>query len=524
MNREWWSALPPLPLPHEMQQWDRQAVELGILPEILMENAAAAAFRQLGTLCPRLAGKQIWLLMGSGNNGGDAACLARYLLDAGACPHVFHTRPLDHYRNETAYHLQAARSCGVPFLPVGALTEPSRALPHPDIVVDGLLGTGFSGRLRDDALRLVSFVNELSPRPLILSLDVPSGLDATSGLPCPDAVRADMTVSFAAAKPGLMLPWARPYTGECHVGPIAMPAKVREKGPCSFRLLDSRALALLPAMTAASYKNTYGHILVMGGRPGMCGAGHLAARGALRTGAGLVTVAMPAAGEDQVRMGWPEIMTLPLGDPGNRDWPAQLPDALRQRLHQCRALVIGPGMGRGEDSHAFLAALLKEPGRPACVFDADALMLLAEDPALLAALGPGDILTPHPGEAAALLHCPGGTVQQDRMAALNALCAIVPSAVVLKGAGTLVGQRDCPTGLSPLDVPQLAMGGSGDVLAGCAAALLARLQESPRSAHQAACLAVALHAAAGRILARTHPRRGNVAGELADALPQAMTL
>ena len=469
MNGEWWSALPPLPLPHEMQQWDRQAVELGILPEILMENAAAAAFRQLNALCPRLAEKQVWLLMGSGNNGGDAACLARYLLDAGACPHVFHTRPLEHYRNETAYHLRTARTCGVPFLPVAALTE--TPLPHPDILVDGLLGTGFSGQLRDDARRLVSFVNELSPRPLILSLDVPSGLDATSGLPCPEAVKADMTVSFAAAKPGLMLPWARPYTGECHVGPIAMPAKVREEGPCSFRLLDGHALTLLPAMTAASYKNTYGHILVMGGRPGMCGAGHLAARGALRSGAGLVTAAMPAAGEDQVRMGWPEIMTLPLGDPGNRDWPAQLPDDLRQRLHQCRALVIGPGMGRGKDSHAFLAALLKEPERPACVFDADALMLLAGDPALLAALGPGDILTPHPGEAAALLHCPGSAVQQDRMAALKALCAAVPAAVVLKGAGTLVGQRDCPTGLSPLDVPQLAMGGSGDVLAGCTAAL-----------------------------------------------------
>ena len=107
MNGEWWSALPPLPLPHEMQQWDKQAVELGILPEILMENAAAAAFRQLSALCPRLAGKQVWLLMGSGNNGGDAACLARYLLDAGACPHVFHTRPLEHYRNETAYHLRS---------------------------------------------------------------------------------------------------------------------------------------------------------------------------------------------------------------------------------------------------------------------------------------------------------------------------------------------------------------------------------------------------------------------------------
>ncbi|WP_337509708.1 NAD(P)H-hydrate epimerase, partial [Desulfovibrio sp.] len=145
MNGEWWSALPPLPLPHEMQQWDRQAVELGILPEILMENAAAAAFRQLNALCPRLAEKQVWLLMGSGNNGGDAACLARYLLDAGACPHVFHTRPLEHYRNETAYHLRTARTCGVPFLPVAALTE--TPLPHPDILVDGLLGTGFSGQL-----------------------------------------------------------------------------------------------------------------------------------------------------------------------------------------------------------------------------------------------------------------------------------------------------------------------------------------------------------------------------------------
>ena len=253
-------------------------------------------------------------------------------------------------------------------------------------------------------------------------------------------------------------------------------ARVREEGPCSFRLLDSHALDLLPAMTAACYKNTYGHILIMGGRPGMCGAGHLAARGALRTGAGLVTAAMPAAGEEQVRMGWPEIMTLPLGDTGNRNWPAQIPDDLRRRLHQCRALVIGPGMGRGEDSHAFLAALLKEPGRPACVFDADALMLLAGDPSLLAALGPGDILTPHPGEAAALLHCPGSAVQQDRMAALKALCAAVPAAVVLKGAGTLVGQRDCPTGLSPLDVFTFLLESLDDTA--CLGTLLADMMQS----------------------------------------------
>lgn len=523
MNREWWSALPPLPLPHEMQQWDRQAVALGILPEILMENAAAAAFRALLASSPQLAGKQVWLLMGSGNNGGDAACLARYLRDAGACPTIFHTRPLEQYRNEAAAHLNAARSCGVPFLPVNVLHDPAAALPHPDIVVDGLLGTGFTGQLRDDARQLVAFVNGLSPRPLVLALDVPSGLDASSGLPCPEAVRADLTVSFAAAKPGLMLPWARAYTGRCLVGDIAMPRCVREEGPCSFRLLDRQALCLLPAATAGGYKNTYGHILIVAGRPGMCGAGHLAARAALRAGAGLVTAAMPAASEDQLRMGWPEIMTLPLGDPGNALWPARIPDSLRQRMRQCKALAVGPGMGRGEDSLAFLAALLQEKKRPACVFDADALMLLAAEPSLQRYLGPQDVLTPHPGEAAALLQCSGSAVQQDRTAALQALCAAVPCAVILKGAGTLVGQRGCPTGLSPLDVPQLAMGGSGDVLAGCTAALLARLSASSRAAHQAACLAVALHAAAGQRLASAHPNRGCTAGELADALPHAMT-
>ena len=385
-----------------------------------MENAAAAAFRQLSALCPRLAGKQVWLLMGSGNNGGDAACLACYLRDAGACPHVFHTRPLEHYRNETAYHLQTARACGVPLPAGGRADGDAPRSPPSHILVDGLLGTGFSGQLRDDARRLISFVNGLSPRPLILSLDVPSGLDAASSLPCPDAVRADATVTFAAAKPGLMLPWARPYTGECHVGPIAMPARVREEGPCSFRLLDSHALDLLPAMTAASYKNTYGHILIMGA-PRHVRRRASGGPGALRTGAGL-SAAMPAAGEEQVRMGWPEIMTLPLGDTGNRNWPAQIPDDLRRRLHQCRALVIGPGMGRGEDSHAFLVALLKEPGRPACVFDADALMLLAGDPSLLAAPARGHPDTASRSEAAALLHCPGSAVQQDRMAALKA-CA-----------------------------------------------------------------------------------------------------
>ncbi|MBE6441457.1 MAG: NAD(P)H-hydrate dehydratase [Desulfovibrio desulfuricans] len=516
---------PPLPLPEEMRLWDAGAMSLGLPEELLMENAARAALAVLQTYVPRLAGRRVLLFMGGGNNGGDAACLARLLLDQGAEPLVLHTRPLSACRGACGKHVRTARACGVPFR--RCPSAPAVPAPTPDILVDGLLGTGFRGKLRSDMLTLVRAMNAM-PTPFVLALDIPSGLDGVSGLPSPEAVRATATVSFQAAKPGLLMPDAAPWTGRVHVRDIGIPARTLRAAPCSFHLADGHCLAPLGTVTPGGFKNSYGQVLVIGGAPGFGGAAHLAARAALRSGAGLVTSAAPLSGLADIKNGWAEIMTLPLTGTDAGRWPAALPKALIGLLDRCSALVVGPGMGRGEDAAALLAALLELPRRPPTVFDADALMLLARCPALLSRIDARDVLTPHPGEAAALLGCSVAAVQADRREALTRLCGLCRGTVALKGAGSLVGQANAPTLLCPYDVPQLSVGGSGDVLAGCIGGLLARTARAadgdaaPRAGLLRAGQAVALHALAGRMLGAEWPLRGNTAAALADALPRAL--
>ncbi|WP_308620083.1 NAD(P)H-hydrate dehydratase [uncultured Desulfovibrio sp.] len=540
---EFCRLLSPLPLPEEMRQWDAEAENFGLSTAMLMENAGRVTCDVLLRHRPDVEGAAVWLLMGSGNNGGDAACVARLLADRGARPLLFHARPPDALNGASALHLSMARANGVRVAPLAELPVAMSAClggpwgeEHsataaaaaesgpPHIIVDGLLGTGFSGALRPDAHAAIERVNALSrriPGCFVLAVDIPSGLDAVSGLPSPVAVRAHATVTLAAAKPGLVLPCAQPWVGALHVGDIGIPAAVRDRHPVRQYLLDGHALRDLPEPAPEAYKNSFGHVLVLGGAPGLSGAGHLAGAAALRAGAGLVSVAAPESAIPAIRNGWPELMTLALGDAGAVRWPASLPESLRELLCRCQALAVGPGMGRGDDAAAFLAALLALPDRPPAVLDADALILLSRNRTLLSRLTSADILTPHPGEAAALLAVDTGQIQAQRPAALARLCALSPAAVVLKGAGTLAGQSGRPVFISPYALPTLAMGGSGDVLAGCIAALLAQAGPRRRDALRVAATGVALHAMAGRICARAFPLRGARASELADALPHA---
>lgn len=534
--------LTPLPTPDEIRRWDEESMRLGLPGFTLMENASRSALHVLRTIyaAPNaspsgspngsppnaLRGARVLLFMGGGNNGGDAACLARLLLDEGAHPLLLHIRPLRTSIGAAGQHLRLARACGVPTRLLSDRCRSVTCLPEawrsPHIIVDGLLGTGFRGQLREDMRSLTAFINILeqrTPAPFVLALDVPSGLDSLSGLAHKDSVRASATVSFAAAKPGLMLPEARPFTGQLYVTSIGIPQRVRDAVPPSYRVLDARCAALLPSPTLASYKNAYGHVLVLGGSPGLTGAPHLAALAALRSGAGLVTAAAPAALSAEVKGGLPDIMALPLASPKNdAAWPTTLPENLVHMLPSMVALVVGPGMGRSDAAAAFLRALLAHEQRPPTVLDADALNLLAEHPDMLSLLKATDILTPHPGEAGRLLQQPAAAVQRARQHALHRLMELAPACWILKGAGTLVGQRKAPVLLSPYDVPTLAVGGSGDVLAGCAVALLA----STGNALHAALLAVAAHVRAGFILLEHFPRRGNLASDIAHTLPAAL--
>ena len=531
----------PVPTPEEMALWDAGAINAGIAEETLMESAARAAMDGLRSQARArglaLAGSRVLLVAGRGNNGGDAFCMARHLMDAGAQPALLCTRPLDDLRGAAGHWMEVAIRLGVPAFPA---EDWEKAISFaPDILVDALLGTGFRGALREKEARLVENMNALPCR-LVLAVDVPSGLDARTGRPCPQAVRAHATVTFQAAKPGLLMPWAEAFTGEVMVRPIGMPRDVEKANPPSFRTwlipgqrekdsgapytvehgVSSRMESLFKQPVEAhadgpAHKGAAGRVMVAGGCASYTGAPCLAARAALRAGAGLVSVAGPEPVLGVARLSMPAAVMQPLSDEPVYEWSEALALPLAKAAKGWGALVFGPGLGRSDGAAALVGALLDMPHLPPMVLDADALFALAKKPELLSRLRPCDVLTPHPGEAATLLGISVKEVQKNRFSALEELSRLAPAVWVLKGEGTLIAVPHEPSVISPWQVPQLAVAGSGDVLAGIIGALMAR----GNNPGLAATLGVWLHALSGMSLSRAFPLRGNDPREIADALP-----
>lgn len=531
----------PLPTPEEMARWDRESIaSFGIREEMLMENASREALAVLTEEFGDVAGHAVLLLAGPGNNGGDAFALARHLHDQGAETYVLHTRARKDYKGAAGYHMNLARNVGVPMrkLPKRGwqdiMAEAAMDM-MPDIVVDGLLGTGFQGPLREDFLALVRAVNLLGSEAFVLALDIPSGLDGLTGLPGPEAVLADATVTFEAAKIGLLQPQAAPWTGALHARRIGIPRAVAEAHPPVCSVIAPAILDTLPNPAddhGPAHKGQSGHVLVIGGSTGLTGAPTLAALGALRSGAGLVTVAAPGALCGEIKAGMPDIMTMPLGTTDCNHWTPDLAREIPASLDRFSAVVLGPGLGRDAGAGAFLRAFLsaervrRSPFVP-LVLDADGLYWLSRDESLYAGLTPADICTPHPGEMARLAGTDTASVQAARLDTVQAFARERNVATVLKGPHTLVGSPCLPgcgchlagdVALCPIDAPNLAVAGSGDVLAGCIGSLLGR----GLKARLAACLGVYWHAHAGLTLQTNFPHRGNTASEIAHCLPQTM--
>ena len=525
----------PLPTPEEMRQWDAAASACHAMPPVmLMENASREALHVLASLVSLNENTRILVFMGSGNNGGDGAALARALHNLGCRVLVCDCNKEKPLKSPAKNHVSMARKAGVAFCSFareGGLSLP-QGWQQPDVVIDALAGTGLNGPLRPMALEIVAAMNSFRKSAFILSLDIPSGLCAMRGLPLPVAVAAHATVTFEAGKPGLFLPEARKYTGDVHVRSIGLPLAAKNARPASWQLLQPRPgtwAAPLPGL----HKGRAGKVLVIGGSAGMHGAPVLACLGALRCGAGLVSLLTVDGPSPSTA--WPEIMVLALGR--DRQWTAAAVPAVLSAIQNFSpsAMVIGPGMGRTAGAGAVVQAVLRLDGRCPVVMDADALHFLKAAPghrrgtpaSLATLLTERDALTPHPGEMAAMLPPayfqnmgegePVALVQRNRPAALAAFLETTLAVTVLKGAGSLIGQKGQPFTLCPHDVPALAIGGSGDVLAGAIGALLARNS----SAYDAACLGVHLHAQAGTMLS-ARAGRGHLARDIADTLPAAL--
>lgn len=567
--------------PKEMHDWDSQSIDLGIPPALLMENASREAWHVLYTIFTRgdvqgIIGKRFLFLMGAGNNGGDAAALARHMHNAGAHVLVVHTRPLETYGAMASEHIMLSQACGVPFMPVEIWLERIRHkqglffmenddlayVPHG--IIDGLLGTGFHGALRGLELDIIEYLTQWlslqandqaqppycglfdplslpnvsfcsqntwadKASPLIVALDIPSGLDGITGKPCPLAIKADITITFEAPKLGLITLDARPYVGEVIVRPIGIPACIQRDAPTQCKLMRNNPHAILPSMDKLGHKGDAGHVLLIGGSLGLTGAIHLAAKAAFRTGAGLVSLACPAGLAQEAKGGSADIMTLGVGADNLCTWPAlnaQHAENIQPLLDfatRAKAIVLGPGIGRSPEAKAIVEAVLALPSRPPIIIDADALFFLSytdgiKNP-LLHYIQEQDILTPHPTEAARILGKSTGEVQANRMQSLKELMAILRGTMVLKGACTLIGfAKDGKITVSPYSEPHLSVAGSGDVLAGIAASLVAQ----GLSGEQAAPLAVLLHAKAGALVAQDFSKRGNMASDIIKRLPQTL--
>lgn len=530
--------LQKLPNAAQISKWDKETVDFGLPDTLLMENAARSAIKLLSNKLGCLKDKNVLVLMGGGNNGGDAACMARILKDLGiANLLLIHTKPLDRLKGPARFHTELALKDGVRFEELD-LQKPLN-FPYginslnftPEIIIDGLIGVGLQSDLSEEIQKLILAVNSFASmiKAFIFSIDIPSGLNADTGLPMPTAIMANMTATMAFAKKGLILPRAKAWTGEVYICDIGMPVAQSKTRIPDLYLLDGRLLLSPPIFPKNSYKNVYGHVTIIGGQKGLSGAAHLASLSALRSGAGLVTACSPPNSINKVKGNLAELMTLPVGD--GDDWPimengeknAALPENFLSLIKESQALVVGPGMGRNKQAEGFLHSILMSD-RPPTIFDADALFHLANNSHWRDLLRENDAITPHPGEAARLLSCSTKDLERNRIEKLTELETKLKCVIIIKGVNTLIGQAASPTLICPFDIPQMAIGGAGDVLAGCLGAMIASGKTNMSKINvfneiMTICAkAVMRHIVAGMICTNKYPDRGALASDLADAL------
>jgi NAD(P)H-hydrate epimerase len=388
-----------------------------------------------------------------------------------------------------------------------------------DIVVDGVLGTGGQGPARGPAVGAIQYINAQSGEALVVAVDIPSGLDGDTGAAGGAVVRADVTVAIGLPKRGLLEPAALDYVGCLEVVDIGIPADFigqMDLEPDRELIHWSDLKPLFPPRARAAHKGDFGHVLLMGGARGYSGAIALAARAALRSGVGLVTVLTPAGVAPVVAGASLESMVMAGAETGIGSLSAENWAEWRTRADSFDALLVGPGLTRHADSLSLVRNIIRECGVP-FVLDADALSVLEGQPHWIERAKCPAVITPHPGEMARLFTQEVAEVQRDRCGVALAASRFTRATVVLKGAGTVVAQDGKPVHINMTGNPGMATGGSGDVLAGLLAGLLAqRLQP-----FDAARAAVYLHGRAGDMAAWRKSQAGIVAGDLVEELPYA---
>jgi ADP-dependent NAD(P)H-hydrate dehydratase / NAD(P)H-hydrate epimerase len=515
-----------------MQAIDRFAIDhLGVPGLELMERAGLGVARVVEELAPN---GPVVVCCGKGNNGGDGFVVARILREGGRSVHVLCTAPPAEYAGDARTNLERLPGEAPAVLTALELSRPSveggteerapaavrETLARAAVIVDALLGTGFEGAPRGPVALAIEAVNDATAP--VLSVDVPSGVDASTGVIARAAVRAAATVTFQLAKPGLWIAPGKEHAGEVRTIEIGIPRQALADAPKPAEdlvagLIEESVAGVLPRRGASSTKFSSGHVLVVGGSQGLTGAPRMCAHAAMRAGAGYVTACVPASLQSILATaGTPEMMTRGLPD-DEGSLTQEGVEAVLAASDRGGSLALGTGLGRAQTASAFARALARAARVPA-VIDADGLNAHAGRLEELAAREAPTVLTPHAGELGRLLELPSEEIEQERLRHAREAAERSRAVVVLKGDDTLVVMPDGLVAISRGDSPALATAGTGDVLSGVISAILAAGVE----VFTAAAAGVWLHAAAGREAARRQgAAEGVIATDVIAALPVA---
>ena len=503
----------------QMQAVDRQTIdEIGIPGVVLMENAGRGVADEIEQRFASADSPRALIMAGKGNNGGDGYVIARHLLDYGWTVQVLVLAERDAIKGDAAVHLMALENYKgqVAFIADGeALMAALVDVGDLTVLVDALFGTGLTKPVQGVNLKAIEWLNQQSSP--VVAVDIPSGIDASTGRVMGTAVNATLTVSFAFPKVGQVSYPGAGLTGELVVTNIGIPTQVSGQVSTDYLLVDAdEARRLLPVRNHDGHKGTFGHLMVVAGSTGKCGAAVMAAESGLRAGAGLVTLACPQSVQPGIASRLTEVMTAPLSDfRGEANLNAL--GHLLSLTEGKQALAVGPGLGLGKETGDLVRHLIEDSELP-IVVDADGLAALCGHLNIIKGqLDRQMVLTPHPGEMARLTGLSVTEIQADRFRVARDFAMQNGVVLVLKGARTLIVSPDGQVCINTTGHAGLASGGMGDVLTGLIGSLIAQ----GLTAFDAATLGVYLHGFAADRLQSSFGDAGLLATDVMREIPAA---
>jgi ADP-dependent NAD(P)H-hydrate dehydratase / NAD(P)H-hydrate epimerase len=510
----------PLVSAELMRDLDRTAIErFGIPGVVLMENAGRSVAAEMLQRIAGLQRKTITIVCGKGNNGGDGFVVARHLANAGCRVRVVVLEKPNRLSPDAAIHAKTAatmgRSGGITMRhavgPRGLAAE-----PHPEVVVDAIFGTGFSGTPAGVAGAAIRWINTSGA--YVVAVDIPSGVHGSTGNASGEAVRADLTVALAMAKTGNVVGAGYECGGTLVIGDIGLPSGVMAKTKFpAWRVQEQDVAAVLPARPLRAHKYSAGKVFVLAGSRTFTGAAALCAEAALRSGAGAVVLGIPASIHHVLAKKLTEVILLPLPETPGGTIAGRALEELLKRCSWADAVAIGPGIGRNAETDALVQELVGDVDRP-MVIDADALTAMAGGGGTLRRKGSLRLVTPHTGELSRLTGAPAGAIDADPLSSAVNAARKLGCAVALKGAPTMVTAPGRELMVNGTGNPGMATIGSGDVLTGLVAGLCAQGMEL----FPAAWAGVFIHGRAGDLAAARLGQRSMLAGDILDHVPGAL--